>query len=445
MTSRSMIFVVAAIAAASCSNSNHADAGRDAWVYQRPAVPDGAILLETPEYTVRAGDEILYCTYTATTLTEPFDTRELHSYQGPGGHHAILFYTSTYETPGAPHPCTDEEMTSLRLVGGGAESNEQGLRLPEGLAIKIPAGSQLVIQSHYLNVSTEDIRVRDALVAQRADPASIQHYADGFAISDGDMLIPPHASYGQTLECTIDADMNVVNMIGHTHQWATHLAVQRIAAGSQTVETIYDEVAGMRLQFNPPQRTFPLDAPLALHAGDRMRLVCEWNNTTDTPLGFPQEMCALFSYYYPGRGFISCGSVIETRGGGVDSGVMSTNGNAGCSTAWTPDQPCVRDCNTGNELGVGRHCTAGGLQCNGNHGAIICTADIDPSAPGFCTKPCSTNATCGSGAVCTGDSRGMGCTPAECVAPDDAGTDAATSTDAAPMDAASSMDATVGD
>ena len=125
MLARVMTVVAASAALFSCSNGNRGDAGSDGWTYTRPDAPPGAIVLETPEYTVGAGQEILYCTYTATTLEQSFDTRELHSYQAPGGHHAILFYTSAHQPPGAPHPCTDEEMTTLRLVGGGAESNEQ--------------------------------------------------------------------------------------------------------------------------------------------------------------------------------------------------------------------------------------------------------------------------------------------------------------------------------
>lgn len=68
----------------------------------------------------------------------------------------------------------------------------------------------------------------------------------------------------------------------------------------------------------------------------------------------------------------------------------------------------------GNEDGVGKYCTAGGGQCVGT-GAPICSADIQ-AGPGLCSKPCSTDADCGTGAVCMAGSLGSGCEPIACEA-----------------------------
>jgi len=91
---------------------------------------------------------------------------------------------------------------------------------------------------------------------------------------------------------------------------------------------------------------------------------------------------------------------------------------------------------------VGRYCTPGGNQCS-RQPAFVCTADVDPTSPGFCTKPCTDATTCGSGSACTGDSRGMGCVPIECAGSPDAGSDAATDA-VAPVDASTAMDASAG-
>lgn len=68
----------------------------------------------------------------------------------------------------------------------------------------------------------------------------------------------------------------------------------------------------------------------------------------------------------------------------------------------------------GNEDGVGKFCTAGGGQCVGT-GSPICSADIQ-AGPGLCSKPCSTDADCGTGAVCLASSLGSGCEPVACEA-----------------------------
>jgi len=67
----------------------------------------------------------------------------------------------------------------------------------------------------------------------------------------------------------------------------------------------------------------------------------------------------------------------------------------------------------GNETGVGKYCTQGGGQCLGT-GAPICSADIQLSGTGICSKPCNTNADCGSSATCFQDTLGKGCKPNVC-------------------------------
>ncbi len=424
-----------------CSSSASTPPAQAPDTYHRPSVPSGALLLESPEYTLPGGQETVMCAYTNITLPANFDTREVHSYQMAGGHHAIVYYTYSPQAPGI-HPCTEDDMANFRLVGGGAESNEQGVHLPEGLAIRIPAGVQLGMQLHYVNMNPQDRRVRDAITVYPADPANIQHFADGFAMSDGDFAIPPHAAYGRSIECAIQSDMNIVNMIGHTHQYGHHLRISRIPAGGAATDMLYDEVAGARLQFTPPQRQFTTANPLVFHTGDRVRLDCDWVNTSNQTLRFPSEMCATFMYYYPGQGFISCGDVVETRGAVDTPDAGTTHGNAGCSGPPAASDPCVRSCNTGNELGVGKYCTPGGNQCRGNGSAVLCTADFDNRGPGFCTKGCSDDTGCGSGAVCQHDTSGSGCLPVECAGPS---SDAGSGSDAAPAaDAAGAGDGSSG-
>ncbi|MEI8259169.1 MAG: hypothetical protein WCJ30_26165, partial [Deltaproteobacteria bacterium] len=310
--------------------------------------------------------------------------------------------------------------------------------LPTGVAIQIPAGRQIVVQSHYVNVDPVIRTVRDALLIVRASPASIQNIADSFNMFDPDLSIPPHAMYRRVLDCPITSDMTFATALGHTHHWGTRAMIEFTQGGA--TRTIYDEVGGDRLQFSPPVHFYSGADALTAHAGDHLRLTCEWNNTTTDTLTVPAEMCAALLYYYPGAGAVVCQNVVDTWSsvaldGGTDGG--STNGNAGCSTPWTTDQPCVRTCNTGNERGVGRYCTRGGNQCSRLQ-AFVCTADVDPTSPGFCTKPCTDVTTCGSGSACTGDARGMGCVPVECAG---STTDAG---DASTGDVATGLDASGG-
>jgi hypothetical protein len=429
--------------ALSCGpNNNNAP-----WSYRPPAIAPGDILLETPEFSVAASAEVTMCTYTDVTASSDVITRELRNYQGPGGHHVVLFYTTARQPVGV-HECTENEMSNWRFIGGGQESQESALTLPPGIGIKIPAGAQLVLQSHYLNTAANAVRVRDALVIRPAARGEVQNVVDSYNIYDPDLSIPPRASYGRTLECAVEQDMKIVSVLGHTHTMGERVRISIVnSAGAERM--IYNELGGDRLQFSPPAYTFTENGGIALQRGDRFRLVCDWMNTTTNTLEPPAEMCAALMYYYPANGAVVCQNVVATRGGaqpsadaGADSGDAGPVGNRGCTTPAAPTDSCVRPCHRGNERGVGRYCTAGGGQCGGIS-AFVCTGDVQSSGPSFCTRPCTMDSQCGSGAVCTGDERGRGCVPVECAGPaSDAGADAAA--DASSSDASSGMDASAG-
>jgi hypothetical protein len=94
--------------------------------------------------------------------------------------------------------------------------------------------------------------------------------------------------------------------------------------------------------------------------------------------------------------------------------VGSCGGDDSCSGGTGCGEPCA----TGNALGVGKFCTAGGGECNGLD-AAFCTVDFDSAASAFCTRPCDPTgdvaAMCGEGARCDDGGTGQfGCVPESC-------------------------------
>jgi hypothetical protein len=76
---------------------------------------------------------------------------------------------------------------------------------------------------------------------------------------------------------------------------------------------------------------------------------------------------------------------------------------------------CVSPGAPGNALGVGKSCTKGGGECGSTSFAKICTVDVKPDAPAFCTNACTPNTDqCGDGAKCLTTAFGTGCVPDAC-------------------------------
>lgn len=347
--------------------------------------PPGYLRRYSPILEIPPASEIILCTPIGAPLESRLRMRRFATQQMPGGHHVSLFASDEPAADPSPRECDLDDMLNLRIVGIGIDP------FPEGLALEVEAGQQLVLQSHYINATLEPLRVMDAVDLEVVDDG----YAitDTFAISDVAFQIPANATVERKAVCTIDETMQIHLLMGHAHELLTHFTVTHVPlAGSPRL--LYEEDDGATLRNNAEVALY--DPPLVLSPGDRVEVTCAWTNPTDHLVEFPEEMCAAVSYYTPARGFLGCvgenGVPLEVGGSGI--------GGAGCRL---PDAP-------GNALGVGETC-ARASDCEDNGEATFCLATFVPEA-NFCSIIlCHDDAECGPGAVCLAAGPGSACVP----------------------------------
>lgn len=264
---------------------------------QIPDTPPDSLRIDFPEQIIGSGEERMTCFYPEPTDEEYF-VHSAHAYQGEYGHHLLLFKTITPKTPGTIEDCTDEASMAAFLPNIFT-SEFAGGDIPDGYAVRVPAGTQIVIQQHYVNTTAKPIRVRDAVFLNKIDASSVQHELGFVAMTDIDFSIPPHASgYDLSVECTPPEDGVEVLLLGpHMHEWGQSIRVEKSTDGGTTWQSIQD-IAEWQPVFRdlpPVQRYF--DAPLTLNESDKLRVTCSYDNDRLEPLGFPQEMCAYYGYF----------------------------------------------------------------------------------------------------------------------------------------------------
>lgn len=270
--------------------------------------------------------------------------------------------------------------------------------MPDGVALRIEAGRQLVLQSHYLNPTEEDRWVMDAVDIELTDEVRSPTIVDSFAMLNSGFSIPPRSGeYERVTECRVDVPMSVYLLLGHTHDYGTLFKMERLPSGAAEGETevLYEATDGPLLRANPEILTYV--TPLRFEEGDRLRMTCRWENTTDHPLGWPEEMCVGLMYYAPGRGWLTCDE---------DDG------------APRGDDPSVTACrmagDEGNDVGVGRYCTESGGECRGNGDATFCLTPHD-ARHNYCSRIlCTRDEECGDGARCAMESAGSACLLTAC-------------------------------
>jgi len=355
--------------------------------------------LYTPKMEIPAASESLICSPLTLDIDTDILLKGAQGLQMEGGHH-IAVYVRDGHVEEEPHECTDTDMLTLRFVVGAGGAGAASTQLPPGTALRVQAGQQIVIQSHYINTAADARVVMDAVELLTVDPDTEPAIADALVIHHADFTVPPLAVDHEAVnECTIEEDLDVHLLLGHTHDFGVFLQLEHIQEGGETT-VLYTGYDGPLMR-DDPEITLYGDPPLQINAGDKLRITCRWTNPGSVPLGFPEEMCVAFMYYTPGQGFLICDA-----GDGVPS--LIDGGD-------TQEEGCMEPGTPGNAVGVGEYCTPDGGQCADNEGANFCLATFDP-ASNFCSIVfCTTDEQCGEGATCYQDEMGSACVPLECL------------------------------
>ena len=280
--------VACAVLFAGCSD------GSDGGSSQGPPPETDWETLLTGDWTVPAGTEAYVCA--RQTLTEDILVSTFEAINPPGTHHTLL----TIGDSGAPDgvtPCNAAENNPLSVFGSGVGTNR--IEFPEGVAMKIEAGQQLLLNLHLFNTSTSDISGTSGTRIRRMSEADVTHLAEGVLAGTIELDIPANREVTSTGLCAMSHDVTLFAVAPHMHQLGVHMKIVAEPAGESEIvlhDAPYDFDA---------QLYYPID-PLPLRQDDRVRIECTHRNSTSASVGFGDsslaEMCFAGLYRYPANG-----------------------------------------------------------------------------------------------------------------------------------------------
>ena len=246
---------------------------------------NGKVTFRTESFTLSPGEESYLCW--AVQVGEDFKVSAFDFAGVPVVHHFMLSQTVAPEPDGWSE-CKDLLKPTWRpIFTAGAGAN--ALKLPDGVAHELKAGSQLVVQLHLLNSATKSVTNAAEIameVTERADTQAVQIGGFGsFQIS-----LPPARTSSITSECTLPRTSRLVALMPHMHQLATSMKLE-LGPSADDLQLIYS-----RDPWNFDQQTIDgLD--MTVEAGKHARLTCHYDNTTDRTVTYGEstfdEMCFL--------------------------------------------------------------------------------------------------------------------------------------------------------
>jgi hypothetical protein len=297
---RTSVPLALALAAAGCSGAPGfmpPPVGADEMQVLSPLIKD-----------IPSGADVTYCSYLTTKLADSIDVIGFHGLQAPGGHHALL-YAAPSPKPDGTHVCTEDDMIGVTYVAGvGADKALNAFEtLPEGLAFRVPAGAQLMIQTHWVNATMHAIDGQAAINLRTAPASAGRTPTDLISFVDTTFDIPAGQVGTHVTTCPVGADTTLFLLSGHEHWRGTHFKAEHIAGTGGATDILFEKDWQPGYEFDPPMNLYDKTTPLTLHAGDQVRVTCSWDNTAGTKdLTFPSDMCVAWGFYFPGRGEIDC-------------------------------------------------------------------------------------------------------------------------------------------
>lgn len=261
--------------------------------------PPALRTLASADWTVAPSAEAYVCVL--VTIPDEIYVSEFHPVIPMGTHHTVLTFAPPDSGPDRTERCDGFSVGPRMIYGSGIGTDP--LLFPAGVAVRIPAGSQLLLNLHLFNFATTPLTGTSAIQVRTIDASAVVNEAEiTLAGKDAGLVVAPRAVSTQTGTCNVTAAATLFAVFPHMHQTAVHQTVSMLRGTDAPVIVMDDD-------YSFDQQYYRVVAPeLQLQAGDRLEVTCTYDNPGDT-LTFGEsttnEMCYAGIYVYPAGGFFT--------------------------------------------------------------------------------------------------------------------------------------------
>ena len=254
-----------------------------------PVEPQWELLIEG-DWQLPQGVEGYQCV--RKTLTEDLYIAGFRAQAPPGTHHTVLGVSTSGGADGQSD-CNAATLGTKMLFGSGVGTDTY--ELPEGVALHVRAGEQLLLNLHLFNAGDQAITGSSGTLIRTVDVDDVVHVADNILAGPMSLSIPP-GNVTQSGRCTMSHDVTLISVFPHMHQLGIHMTA-----------TAHSSIAGDVVLHDGPydfdrQTIHPIEA-IELRAGDTIDIECRYDNYTDSTVRFGDsslaEMCFLGLFRYP--------------------------------------------------------------------------------------------------------------------------------------------------
>jgi hypothetical protein len=269
-------------------------------------------------YVLASNDETVDCDYMKTPNTSDVYVSGFQAYMRQGSHHLIVNVNSMPQADGFAE-CQTNDM-SPGLLGGTMSPKVDDVQeaAPEnqGLAVKLPANSQAVINFHVINVGATPILREAWLNYFYIDASKVKGIRGNLFLTGGvGFHITPGTSQTYTYSCSPNRPVRVLQLAAHMHAHSTRMSAWKVSGGQPSlVYEAFDWSEPASISYDSVHKNTPSNrttrtaggstGPLVVQPGDSIQWECAVDNTSSEVLTFRNEvytgeMCILTGVEVP--------------------------------------------------------------------------------------------------------------------------------------------------
>jgi len=282
------------IAVMACALSG-ACAGDDPVSTEPPSIGRRMLRFHTAPIEVGPGEGGLWAQFVAAPMDRALDVYRIAGEQSVGGHHALLYATPAAEAVGSTRVWRDLDQLTNRILGGIGGETDAVVNPPEGFVFRIPRGSGLVVQTHYLNASDQTITGKATLDVTVSDADPESRVASWFFVTLYGVSVGPGSKTVTETQCTLLKDIRLLQFSNHMHRFGATQTTWIDEPGGGTREIKVDPVWDPEWGTNANFEVRPTGNPLVLPAGTTVHTRCTWGPTGGAVVGYPDEMCMFYA------------------------------------------------------------------------------------------------------------------------------------------------------
>ncbi|MEM9073172.1 MAG: hypothetical protein AAGE52_32000 [Myxococcota bacterium] len=228
------------------------------------------------------------------TLDETVWIKEFRPVAPLGTHHTVLTIDRAPSGPDGVFRCSATTNANDMIYGSGVGT--EPLAMPPGVAVKVEAGQQLLLNLHLFNTTGTELTGISGIDAVVTTEDEVEVEAEAVLAGEEFFSIPARASNFEIEgRCTMAGDTTLFALMPHMHELGISMTV--MAETSDGMQRLHDDL------YSFDDQRYTVFAPVQLREGQRIQVTCRYDNPRDEDVTYGdstlQEMCYASLYRYP--------------------------------------------------------------------------------------------------------------------------------------------------